>query len=180
MGFDRRQRRIRGFVGQLLTSRVGSFSLIGIALTVFGAIFIPVAKNWGWETGAANFVQAIISIVLNFLLNYWFTWSDARLLSFKQHVGRFVAAKVATVTINQILFVGAEAVFRMLFGGSVLFVTDYLFAYVFSTGVITLANYAIMDTFVFGKGTWRDDAVAMLRRLWSWVTFRFLFKKGSE
>ncbi|MEP7167539.1 MAG: GtrA family protein [Candidatus Woesebacteria bacterium] len=180
MSEDKRSKLRRSFIGRLATSRIGSFSIIGLGLTIFGLPFIPFVKNtWGWSSDSANLAQAIISIVANFVLNYFFTWNDQHLMQFRHHVGRYVIAKCFTLTINAVLFRIALLGFQLVFGSIWWIFTADSFAYLFSTAIITFLNYPIMGTFVFGGGSVRSDARLLFLRLWEWAMLPVRFVRKS-
>lgn len=177
---ESRQKRLQSTIGRLATSRLGNFGIIGITLTVFGLVFIEVGHRFGWDADAANAAQAVISIFSNFLLNYYFTWSDMHMLSFRKHVSRFVIAKVGTLTVNIMLFAVAQFLFRSFFGEHWAIFSASSFAYLGSTGFITIANYPIMDDFVFGTGRWQDDMRLMFTDIFRLFTLRRMLKKVRE
>lgn len=153
------RRKIQGsLIGNIVNSKVGSFAIIGILLTIFGAVFIRFARGAGWDPDDANKAQALISIVLNFILNYLFTWDDEHFLSFRNHVARFVASKFVTYEVNKFLFSLSMVLFHVLFGVSIQgVISDDNTSYIISTGIITLLNYPIMKYFVFGHNDWATD-----------------------
>lgn len=131
--------------------RFASFGSIGIALTVFGAIFIEIAVKLGMSAEMANLIQAIISVVLNFLLNNATTWRDRRESSFRSRVGRYVIAKAISIPLNQFIFIGALRFFDAVLATQFNFLSNTLFAYLASTGAIMVYNYVVGDKFVFRK-----------------------------
>lgn len=147
---------------KVFSRRFRNFGIIGIALTVFGAVFIEVAPHIGLSVEMANFIQAVISVVLNFILNYFFTWDDRRSLRMRTRAARFATSKVVTVLLNQAVFVISQAAFFALFGDTLWFLPDHQFAYVVSTGFIMLVNYRLMDVFVFGESSWTKDLRQLL------------------
>ncbi len=149
---------------QVTGSRFTKFTLVGILLTVGGAVFIGWAPALGLTTGAANFIQAIASVILNLVFSYLFTWGDRRNQRLRSIIGRFTLAKCVTIPLNQVIFQISESVFGFFFPVPILgVISDWLVAYCVSTGVIMLVNFRLMDRFVFGKGSLRVDAGLTLK-----------------
>lgn len=155
---------VRNTVNRLLRSRFSSFGLVGIGLTIGGAVFIGLASKLGMSTDVANLIQAIFSVMLNLAFNYLFTWGDRRNLKLRSIIGRFIIAKFLTVPTNQVIFQVTESLFGSFFPQPLFgVITDWLVAYCVSTGLIMLMNYRLMDRFVFGQGSLRVDAKLALK-----------------
>lgn len=158
--------RIRALVARVIRGRISSFALIGLALYLFGAIFIEIAfQRWHWSIDAANFVQAFVSVVMNYLLNYVLTWRDRRKKSFRHRTIRYILAKLVTVPLGQLVFTTAHVGLGTLFKGSSWWlIIGGQIAYFISTGFIMVVNYTLMDRFVFGEGTLKEDALNLITR----------------
>lgn len=132
--------RARQLASSVNRSRIGRFSTVGIALTVFGAVFIWVFEVVGLRTDIGNLLQAVISIELNFLLSDIWTWGDRR------HESRLTSKLVryhlvkfgVTIPLNQLIYIGTLVITQ-----------SWLLAYLVSTGVITVINWVAGNRFVF-------------------------------
>lgn len=177
-----RWKQLQASWNRIIETRIGSFSAIGIGLTIFGEVYIAAAPLLLISKDQANLQQAIISVILNFVLNYKKTWRDRQGTNW---VGwqalRFAFSKVATITINRQLFLLLMLVFQSKFGPSVDFhgwsiMTDFTFAYIWATLAIMYVNYFNMDEFVFGQHSWYEDLARMMIAM---IVFPYLFAKKA-
>ncbi len=145
---------------KLLSSRIVKFGIVGLALTIFGAVFIAVAVPLGMSPEAANLVQALISVTLNFILSNRLTWNDRKHGRLVFRVTRYTLSKVVSITLNQEIFKLA------------LKLTTPQGAYWISTGFITIYNYIVNEFFVFRKKGKPKVKRGTIRRLIdsSWLT----------
>ncbi len=137
------------------------FTIIGVGITLLGSLFIYEAQQAGWNTSIANFVQAMGSIALNYYLSRRFTWGDRNTGGWKQTAIRFVKVKAFTLTYNVLLYETAKAgyplvlfvlykFFPLLISFVQFFPVD-IFAYWFSTGIITIFNFIAGNRYVFAE-----------------------------
>jgi putative flippase GtrA len=120
--------------------RTLTYSAVGLGVMGVGyLVLFALVEGLGVSAHVAYFVQAIVSVELNFLLNRRVTWGDRRRQSSaKRQWLRFHASRVATIPANQALF-------------SVLTVAGagYLLANTVCLGLTFLVNYAIAHYWVF-------------------------------
>ncbi len=141
--------------------RFTTFGIIGLLLTVGGAWFIETAVSYGIQPLLANFIQAIISIVLNFVGNERLTWGDRQGLTRREKVIRFAKVKAFTLSFNQVLFLIGLWSFPVFVVGThyilpailpiYRFFPENTFAYWFSTSIIMVFNYIAGDRYVYAK-----------------------------
>lgn len=125
-----------------LATRAISFGLVGgfVALVSFVLLYALV-QYLGLNENLAYFIQAIISIELNFFLNYSLTWRDRRgsgFAAFAAVWGRFHLTRIVTVALNQALF----TVF--VFMG-----VHYLIANALCIIIVMAINFLVGDKFIF-------------------------------
>jgi len=112
----------------------GTVALLGIGILYMLVDVLSVEKN------AAYFVQAVISLQINFVLNNQFTWADRRgqSRSLWNRWVRFHGARGLAFVLNQLLFALLTALG-----------VHYLVACIFGIAVATGLNYFTSDRFVF-------------------------------
>jgi putative flippase GtrA len=117
-----------------------SYAGVGLAVMALGyAILFALVDGLGWSAHLAYFVQALVSVELNFLLNRRVTWGDRReLSSTKRQWARFHASRVVTIPANQALFSLLTA------AGS-----SFVLANTVCLGLTFLVNYVIANFWVF-------------------------------
>lgn len=117
------------------------FGCVGVFVTLVGyAVMFIAVDIWHWNTSVAYVVQTVISIELNFVLNYWFTFGDRRAPGAWR---RFHSVRlVITIPLNQALFNG------LVWAG-----VHYLFANALCIVATTIVNYVLSDRFVFRSKT---------------------------
>jgi putative flippase GtrA len=155
--------KLRELARQVWQTDLKSFSLIGIGLLLGGWIFIFLTTHLGiTDKDTANGIQAILSVLLNPVLNRKFTWGG-RNTSKWRIAWRYGWAKVVTVAIN--LFVFSR-------------IADYTIGYAFSNVLIMALNYPIMRSFVYGEGGFWQDVWAIFEQILSWVlsSIRFILR----
>lgn len=122
------------------SGRFWKFGLVGGLVALIGsALLYALVDLLGVEKNIAYFVQAVISLQLNFNLNDRFTWADRR-----QQRGywsrwlKYHTARILSVVFNQILFA-----LLTLLG------VHYMLALVVGIVVAIALNYFMSDRFVF-------------------------------
>src|SRR5262249_2409027 len=136
-----RKPRTNGLLGRVL-----SFGLIGGFVFVVGFVVLFAAVQFlHLNAYLAYFIQAIVSIELNFFLNHFITWRDRGTSSFRS-MGtswlKFHVTRIFTVALNQ-------GFYSLL----VVLGVQYLLANVIGTIVFTIVNYLVGDLFVFNAQT---------------------------
>jgi putative flippase GtrA len=97
-----------------------------------------------WPTGIAYALQAVVSIVTKFCLNWRLVWRD-REVKFVTAFGRFLGSRVFTVLFNQGLFNTLAWAARLLPPWQYW----YLVAQVTCVVVVALVDFKVMDAYVF-------------------------------
>lgn len=121
---------------KLLFGGVGAFT----TLVGYSVLYVAV-EMLHWNISVAYAVQAVVSIELNFVLNYTITWKDRRELTAWRAFQRFHSAKLfLSVPLHQVLFNG------MVWAG-----VNYLIANTVCIIVGAAINYTLGDRFIFGK-----------------------------
>ncbi|WP_028061983.1 GtrA family protein [Solirubrobacter soli] len=117
-----------------------SYAAVGLAVMGLGyLVLFALVEGLGWSAHLAYFVQALISVELNFVLNRRLTWGDRREhSSAKRQWLRFHASRVVTIPANQALF----SLLTLAGAG-------YLAANTVCLGLTFLVNYAIAHFWVF-------------------------------
>jgi putative flippase GtrA len=121
--------------------RALSFVIVGGGVALLGYVLLFLLVDLlHVEQNLAYFIQAIVAIEANFLLNRSLTWRSSALTwrAFAWSWGKFHLAKVGTVALNQALF-----------GALVFLGTHYLAANTVCLLVGMLVNYILNDRFVF-------------------------------
>lgn len=120
--------------------RTTSFAAVGVAVMALGYAVLYIAVEWlGWSAHFAYFVQALVSVELNFVLNRRLTWGDRRGLSgTRRQWLRFHASRVVTIPANQSLF----SVLTVMGAG-------YLLANTVCLSLTLAVNYAVSHFWVF-------------------------------
>jgi putative flippase GtrA/glycosyltransferase involved in cell wall biosynthesis len=126
----------------LIARRAVSFGLVGgfVALVGFVILYVLV-EQVGLNKNLAYFIQAVVSIELNFFLNRTVTWRDRRGAGFASFFGmwaRFHLTRVVTVALNQVLF-----------GAFVYIGINYLVANGLCIIIVMIINFLVGDRFVF-------------------------------
>lgn len=117
------------------------FAGVGLSVMLLGYVILYVAiEVLHWHHSVAYVTQAVVSIELNFVLNYLLTWRDRREGSVWGAFGRFHLSRVVTFTGNQILF-------NTLIAAAV----PYLVANTICIIGTTIVNYVVGDRFTFRK-----------------------------
>lgn len=133
-------RRARDYLLRRFNVRkYGSFAFIGLYLTVYGGVFIQVCVWLAIDANLANFAQAIISVVANFVMNRKTTWKDRRDIPVWAQVILYTIGKFISIPLNAL-------VFAWVLGWS-----TPLIAYGISTVLITAYNYLLGEKFVYGS-----------------------------
>lgn len=118
--------------------RVIKFGFVGGFIMVLGAVILSLLIESGVDQPTANFIQAIVSIELNFLLNNWLTWRDRRHSRLWVRFAKYHAGKLVTIPTNQLMFILLTTVG-----------VHYLVAYFINIGVVMAVNYLLYELFVF-------------------------------
>lgn len=126
----------------LIARRAVSFGLVGgfVALVGFAILYVLV-EYVVLNKNLAYFIQAIVSIELNFFLNRSVTWRDRRGAGFASFLGmwvRFHLSRIVTVALNQVLF-----------GAFVYIGINYLVANGLCIVFVMIINFLVGDRFVF-------------------------------
>lgn len=124
---------------ELLSSTKVKFLIVGGSVAVGGALMLFLLVKIGLSPEVANPIQAITSIVANFLLNNFWTWRHRQNHTFATKAGRFAVAKVITLLLNQFFFVLMHTI-----GG-----IPYMVTYFVNLALLTLVNYILNENFVF-------------------------------
>ncbi len=81
------------------------FASVGIFVMLVGYATLFLCINLlHWNPSVSYAVQTVVSVGLNFVLNYSITWRDRREKSVWRQLGRFLTARVVTIPLNQVLF----------------------------------------------------------------------------
>ena len=114
------------------------FCAIGTAIFLLGLVIQAVLTGlWHVPPVASFFIQGVISVEMNFLLNRWLTWRD-RDTPFWPAFARFNAQRTLTIALNLVSY----AILVRLG-------MNYLVANVVLTVAFTAVNYLAGDRFVF-------------------------------
>ncbi|HLV97565.1 MAG TPA: GtrA family protein [Ktedonobacterales bacterium] len=128
------------WVIRVLKGRFWGFGLVGLSVLAGGTALLYVLVHFlGVQQNVAYFIQAVVSIEANFVLNRFFNWRDRRGPILTQWL-KFHTTKVGTIILNQILF--ALLTYAGIF---------YLVATVICTAVITVINFITNDKYVFAS-----------------------------
>lgn len=123
-------------------TRAFSFGLVGGFVALVGFVLLYVLVQYvGLNKNLAYFIQAIVSIELNFFLNRSVTWRDRRgsgVGAFVSVWARFHLTRVFTIALNQALF--ALFVFIGI---------HYLIANALCIIVVMVINFFVGDMFIF-------------------------------
>jgi putative flippase GtrA len=125
----------------LLHTRIVKFGLVGgLVALIGGGILYTLVDILSIEKNAAYFVQAVISLQLNFNLNDRFTWADRRGQNgrYWNRWVKFHIVRILSAILSQILF----ALLTVL---GVYYMLAYAVCIVFATGF----NYFTSNRFVF-------------------------------
>jgi putative flippase GtrA len=121
-----------------LRGRFFGFGLVGIFIMLIGIVVLYALVHYcGFNKNLAYFIQAVVSIELNFICNKFFNWRDRQGHVLFQWV-RFHTTKIGTVLLNQLLFA-----FLVAQG------MHYLLATLIGVVLATIINYIVNDKFVF-------------------------------
>lgn len=84
--------------------RTVSFAAVGLGVMALGyALLFVLVTLLGCSAHVAYFIQALVSVELNFVLNRRLTWGDRRGDARREWL-RFHASRVVTIPLNQALF----------------------------------------------------------------------------
>jgi putative flippase GtrA/glycosyltransferase involved in cell wall biosynthesis len=126
----------------LVARRAVSFGLVGGFVALVGFVILYVLVEYvGLNKNLAYFIQAVVSIELNFFLNRSVTWRDRRGVGFVSFLGmwtRFHLSRIVTVALNQVLF-----------GAFVYIGINYLVANGLCIVIVMIINFLVGDRFVF-------------------------------
>lgn len=126
---------------------IGTFVMaIGLGVMFYGTEVAHLSEN------AAYAIQAFVSIELNFLLNYKFTWGKKgktkEELALREKFGpalvKFHLTKLFTVPLNQVLF-GLMMLYPAM---------PWIAAYVICVAITSTLMYVAADEIVFRRGRW--------------------------
>lgn len=120
-----------------MKSRVVNFMIIGAFVAAIGAvlmfIFIDIV---GIEENAASIFQLIITLQINFLLNYFVTWRDIKGPIVPQWV-KYHTYRIGVTVLNQILF------------SILVIILPYMISYVLGIVFAAVLNYILSQKYVF-------------------------------
>lgn len=126
---------------KLIQERFVRFSLAGGLVFLMGLVILSFQiEVLHVNKILAGFVTTIITVETNFMLNRNFNWGDRRGKLMDQW-WRFHAARLGTVTFNQILYIAL-----------VTLGVHYLVVTTIGIAIVTLINYFGNDKFVFREG----------------------------
>ncbi|MBV9020865.1 MAG: GtrA family protein [Ktedonobacteraceae bacterium] len=132
----------------LLKKRYVGFGLVGIGVMMLGIVVLYVLVRFcRVEQNIAYFIQAVVSIETNFVLNKFVNWRDRKGKLFPQWI-KFHTTKIAVVVLNQLLF--AVLVY---------FEIHYLIATVIGVGVAAVVNYFTNDKIVFVGSSQKENTM---------------------
>ena len=122
-----------------MKKRIVKFSVIGVGVALLGAIEMWIFVHvFGWEQNISYFIQSMISMQLNFMLNNSYTWGDIH-GNYWGKMFRFYVSRGGILFVNQVIF-----------GVIVSFSPNlYLIAYIGTVGIVTVINFISGDKFVF-------------------------------
>ncbi len=122
-------------------SRFMVFSAIGASIFLMG-LGVQAVLTGGWHVPpvASFFIQGVISVETNFLLNRWLTWRD-RGTPFWPACARFNAQRTVTIALNLVAYAGLIRLGM-----------NYLIANIVLTAAFTAVNYLAGDRLVFIPG----------------------------
>jgi putative flippase GtrA/glycosyltransferase involved in cell wall biosynthesis len=125
-----------------MARRAVSFGLVGGFVALVGFVVLYALVEYvGLNKNLAYFIQAVVSIELNFFLNRSVTWRDRRgkgFASFLSMWARFHLSRVVTVVLNQVLF------------GAFLYIgINYLIANGLCIIIVMIINFVVGERFVF-------------------------------
>lgn len=121
-----------------LTGRFMGFGIVGVLIMLVGILVLyTLVHFFHTNQNLAYFIQAVVSIELNFICNKFFNWRDRPGHLLTQWV-KFNTTKIGTVLLNQLLFA-----FLIAQG------MHYLIATLIGVALATILNYIINDRFVF-------------------------------
>ena len=127
--------------GRIVSPRLLKFGTIGLSVMIIGGLVLHTLVQMGVGKELAYFIQALVSIELNFFLNNQITWNNRRENSFLYRWGAFHVSRLITVPLNQLLFILLATILGI----------NYLIAYVMVIGFMTAINYIAAEFFVFRK-----------------------------
>jgi 4-amino-4-deoxy-L-arabinose transferase-like glycosyltransferase/putative flippase GtrA/glycosyltransferase involved in cell wall biosynthesis len=115
------------------------FATVGVSVLLlgYGVLFFCV-EILGLNKSLAYAIQAVVSIEINFVLNYRYTWGDRREGGVWRALKRFHAVRIVTITGNQLLF-------NSLLSAGV----PYLIANTVCVTGTMVFNYIVGDRFTF-------------------------------
>jgi putative flippase GtrA len=115
-----------------------SFTIVGALVFISGFAGLYVQVHWlGVNPRLAYVLQAIVSITLNFTLNWKWTWRE-RGVSFRAGSRRFLLTRLVTFPAHQIIY-------NVLISLGL----EFLAASLATTALLTLFMYWVSDKWVF-------------------------------
>lgn len=118
--------------------RLQRFLIVGVSGTLLDFLLLIVLKSAGVPTLVANTLAFSAGIVNNFILNRWWTYSDARGKALGTRLSQFVAVSLVGLLVNTIALLAAEAAIEIVSGHAA---WSYLPAKVIATAVSVVWNY---------------------------------------
>jgi len=128
---------IKLFEEKMYTSKLFSFAVVGSSMMLLGAAILFVLVNLGFPKELANAVQLFITLQCNFLLSDKYTWNSLngeKKAAFATRYWQFGMSRLATVALNQILFV-------FLIGIGM----NYLIAYIACILAVMFINFGVSE-----------------------------------
>lgn len=122
------------------------FGAVGVSVMLFSFVQLWIMMDLlGMPTWLAYAIQTVVSVELNFVLNYAITWRDRREeVSFWRAFSVFHATRIGlTIPLNQVLFVLQVDVLHW----------PFWLAQGICIGLTTVLNYVVGDKLVFAKFT---------------------------
>ncbi|MCZ0940739.1 MAG: GtrA family protein [Caldilineaceae bacterium] len=145
MGISRRKETLR-FVKFAVVGALGAltdFSILIILVEVAGVVPV-VASGFGFSA----------AVLQNFLLNRWWTFPESRIQSKRRQILKFALVSVVGLGINLVIFEYVDQSLRnmwidILSSSEMGFRASYIFAKLFSIGVVLFWNFAANRLWTF-------------------------------
>lgn len=138
------------FNRQPLIVKLAKFGTIGGSVALFGIVSMYVLVSLlGLNEQLAFLLTTVMSITLNFSLNWRFTWKD-RNAPFWWSLGKFVLSRAFTIPFGQFLFFVLNS-----------FIPHYLITTIVHTALMTVLNYMIGDKWTFKTKSEKSRPVNM-------------------
>jgi putative flippase GtrA len=119
-------------------AKVAKFGSIGGSVALFGiASMYVLVSPLGMNEQLAFLITTFASVMLNFSLNWRFTWKD-RNAPFWWSLGKFILSRAFTIPFGQLLFFALNS-----------FIPHYIVTTIVHTALMTVLNFVIGDRWTF-------------------------------